>query len=137
MARARIVVGTTAVGDAADGPVQSHGARSYSLSGGDVKKGQSPVDAGEGSDALSGPLTSRRSCTNLTAKEYPHAAAKRGGASRRALARRRQHVAPRAGAGAERSCTVAGGGRRHPVSGRRWTARSIHLRAARARARNG
>jgi hypothetical protein len=30
MARARIVVGTTAVGGAADGPIQQHGARSYS-----------------------------------------------------------------------------------------------------------
>jgi hypothetical protein len=37
MARARIVVGTTAVGAALDGPVQVHGARSYSLMAGDVK----------------------------------------------------------------------------------------------------
>ena len=37
MARARIVVGTTAVGGAADGPVQHHGPRSYSRNAGDVK----------------------------------------------------------------------------------------------------
>jgi hypothetical protein len=41
MARARIVVGTTAVGGAADGPVQHHGARSYSRSGGYVKTARS------------------------------------------------------------------------------------------------
>jgi hypothetical protein len=39
MARARIVVGTTAVGGAADGPVQHHGARSYSGRVGNVKTG--------------------------------------------------------------------------------------------------
>src|SRR5689334_646544 len=37
MARARIVVGTTAVGAALNGPVQDHGARSYSRNGGAVK----------------------------------------------------------------------------------------------------
>ena len=39
MARARIVVGTTAVGGAADGPVQHHGPRSYSRMAGGVKAG--------------------------------------------------------------------------------------------------
>ncbi|HXI06362.1 MAG: hypothetical protein ACRC1G_00980 [Bradyrhizobium sp.] len=52
MARARIVVDTTAVG-AADGPVQLHGARSYSRNGRDVKTGQSLIDDDLGSDAPS------------------------------------------------------------------------------------
>jgi hypothetical protein len=37
MARARIVVGTTAVGGAADGPVRHHEARSYSRNADAVK----------------------------------------------------------------------------------------------------
>jgi len=37
MARARIVVGTTAVGGALDGPIQDHGPRSYSRNDPDVK----------------------------------------------------------------------------------------------------
>jgi hypothetical protein len=39
MARARIVVSTTAVGGAADGPVQFHGAGPYSRTVASVKRG--------------------------------------------------------------------------------------------------
>ena len=50
MARTRIVVGTTAVGSAADGPVQHHGPRSYSRRAGDVK---APVFDKPGLEVLS------------------------------------------------------------------------------------
>jgi hypothetical protein len=52
MARARIVVGTTAVGGAADGPVQDHGACSYSRRMDNVKAANGRSATSAGADVL-------------------------------------------------------------------------------------